>query len=104
MWMPATHPGMTITKLIALVPPFSAGARGGKRMGQERPSRLREGVPAMAMTMNGEYELAVPPQTVWEKLAEAATLQPRIPGCGRLGQTPGAELPAGATIQAAPVR
>ena len=35
----------------------------------------------MAMTMNGEYELAVPPQTVWEKLNDAATLKACIPGC-----------------------
>ena len=38
----------------------------------------------MAMTMNGEYELPVPPQTVWEKLNDAATLKACIPGCEQL--------------------
>ena len=29
----------------------------------------------MAMTMSGEYELAAPPQTVWEKLNDPAMLK-----------------------------
>ena len=35
----------------------------------------------MAMTMNGEVQLAAPPETVWEKLNDPATLKACIPGC-----------------------
>ncbi len=41
----------------------------------------------MAMTMNGEFQLAAPPQTVWEKLNDADTLKACIPGCEQLDKT-----------------
>jgi uncharacterized protein len=74
-------------------------------MGEQKakPS-AREGVPAMAMTMNGEYQLAVPPQTVWEKLNDAATLQACIPGCEQLDKTSDTEFQAVATVKIGPVK
>ena len=38
----------------------------------------------MAMTMNGEYQLPVARETVWEKLNDAETLKACIPGCESL--------------------
>jgi len=58
----------------------------------------------MAMTMNGEYQLAVPPQTVWEKLNDAATLQSCIPGCEQLDKTSDTEFQAVATVKIGPVK
>src|SRR3974390_2944739 len=58
----------------------------------------------MAMTMNGEYELAVPPQTVWEKLNDAATLKACIPGCEQLDKTSDTEFQAVATVKIGPVK
>src|SRR6516225_3027167 len=48
----------------------------------------------MAMTMNGQYELPVPPQTVWEKLNDPATLKACIPGCEQLDKTSDTEFAA----------
>src|SRR6201997_2132423 len=53
----------------------------------------------MAMTMNGDYEQAVPPQTVWEKLNDAATLKACIPGCEQLDKTSDTEFQAVATVK-----
>jgi uncharacterized protein len=53
----------------------------------------------MAMTMNGEYELPVPPQTVWEKLNDPATLKACIPGCEQLDKTSDTEFQAIATVK-----
>jgi carbon monoxide dehydrogenase subunit G len=58
----------------------------------------------MAMTMNGEYQLAVPPQTVWEKLNDAATLKACIPGCEQLDKTSETEFQAVATTKIGPVK
>src|SRR6266702_13446 len=58
----------------------------------------------MAMTMNGEYELPVPPQTVWEKLNDVATLKACIPGCEQLDKTSDTEFQAVATVKIGPVK
>ena len=58
----------------------------------------------MAMTMNGQYELPVPPQTVWEKLNDAATLKACIPGCEQLDKTSDTEFQAVATVKIGPVK
>ena len=58
----------------------------------------------MAMTMNGEVELAAPPETVWEKLNDAATLKACIPGCESLEKTSDTGFQAVATIKIGPVK
>ena len=58
----------------------------------------------MAMTMNGEYELQVPPQTVWEKLNDPAILKTCIPGCEQLDKTSDTEFQAVATVKIGPVK
>ena len=58
----------------------------------------------MAMTMNGEYELPVPPQIVWEKLNDPATLKACIPGCEQLDKTSDTEFQAVATVKIGPVK
>src|SRR5579872_2098096 len=58
----------------------------------------------MAMTMTGEYQLPVPPQAVWEKLNDPATLKICIPGCEQLDKTSDTEFQAVATIKVAPSR
>ena len=58
----------------------------------------------MAMTMNGEYELRVPPQTVWEKLNDPAILKTCIPGCEQLDKTSDTEFQAVATVKIGPVK
>ncbi len=56
------------------------------------------------MTMSGEYELAVPPQTVWEKLNDPAILKACIPGCEQLDKTSDTEFQAVATVKIGPVK
>lgn len=58
----------------------------------------------MAMTMNGEYQLAVPPEVVWEKLNDAETLKACIPGCETLDKTSDTEFQAVATVKIGPVK
>ena len=58
----------------------------------------------MAMTMNGEFQLAAPPQTVWEKLNDPATLKTSIPGCEQLDKISDTELQAVATVKIGPVK
>jgi carbon monoxide dehydrogenase subunit G len=58
----------------------------------------------MAMTMSGEYQLPVPPQTVWEKLNDPATLKACIPGCEQLDKTSDTEFQAVATTKIGPVK
>ena len=58
----------------------------------------------MAMTMSGEYQLAVPPQAVWEKLNDTETLKACIPGCEQLDKTSDTEFQAVATIKIGPVK
>jgi carbon monoxide dehydrogenase subunit G len=42
---------------------------------------------SMAMTMNGEVQLAAPREMVWEKLNDPAVLKACIPGCEELEKT-----------------
>jgi uncharacterized protein len=58
----------------------------------------------MAMTMNGEVQLAAPQQTVWEKLNDPTTLKACIPGCEELDKTSDIEFQAVATIKIGPVK
>ena len=58
----------------------------------------------MAMTMNGEFQLSVPPQVVWEKLNDAETLKACIPGCEQLEKTSDTEFQAVATVKIGPVK
>ena len=58
----------------------------------------------MAMTMNGEVQLAAPTQTVWEKLNDVATLKACIPGCESLEKTSDNEMEAVATVKIGPVK
>jgi hypothetical protein len=58
----------------------------------------------MAMTMNGEYQLAALPETVWEKLNDAATLKACIPGCEQLDKISDTEFTAVATQKIGPVK
>jgi carbon monoxide dehydrogenase subunit G len=54
--------------------------------------------------MNGEYQLAVPPEVVWEKLNDAETLKACIPGCETLDKTSDTEFQAVATVKIGPVK
>src|ERR1700727_1353473 len=58
----------------------------------------------MAMTMSGEYQLAAPPQTVWDKLNDPATLKACIPGCEQLDKVSDTEYQAVATTKIGPVK
>jgi len=58
----------------------------------------------MAMTMTGEFQLAVPPQTVWERLNDPETLKVCIPGCEQLDKISDTELQAVATVKIGPVK
>ena len=58
----------------------------------------------MAMTMSGQYELAVPPQTVWEKLNDPATLKACIPGCEQFDKLSDTEFQAVSTTKIGPVK
>ena len=58
----------------------------------------------MAMTMNGEYQLPAPQQTVWEKLNDPAVLKACIPGCESLDKTSDTGFSAVATIKIGPVK
>ena len=58
----------------------------------------------MAMTMNGEYQLPAPQQTVWEKLNDPAVLKACIPGCESLDKTSDTGFHAVATIKIGPVK
>jgi len=58
----------------------------------------------MAMTMNGEYQLPVPRETVWMRLNDAATLKACIPGCEQLDKLSDHEFQAVATARIGPVK
>jgi uncharacterized protein len=58
----------------------------------------------MAMTMSGEYQLAVPRETVWEKLNDTETLKACIPGCEQLEKVSETEFQAVATTKIGPVK
>jgi uncharacterized protein len=58
----------------------------------------------MAMTMNGEYQLPVSREIVWEKLNDAATLKACIPGCEELDKLSDTEFQAVAVTKIGPVK
>jgi uncharacterized protein len=58
----------------------------------------------MAMTMNGEVQLAAPREVVWAKLNDAEVLKQCIPGCEELNKTSDTEFTAIATIKIGPVK
>src|SRR6476469_5423451 len=58
----------------------------------------------MAMTMNGEYQLPVPRETVWEKLNDAETLKACLPGCESLDKLSDTEFQAVAVTKIGPVK
>jgi uncharacterized protein len=58
----------------------------------------------MAMTMNGEVQLAAPRQVVWAKLNDAEVLKQCIPGCEELNKASDTEFQAVATIKIGPVK
>ena len=58
----------------------------------------------MAMTMNGEVELAAPRAVVWEKLNDAAVLKACIPGCEELDKVSDTEFKAVAVNKIGPVK
>ena len=58
----------------------------------------------MAMTMNGEVQLAAPREVVWAKLNDAEVLKGCIPGCEELNKTSETEFQAVATIKIGPVK
>src|SRR5437899_12302644 len=49
--------------------------------------RSDRGGTTMAMTMNGEVQLAAPREAVWTKLNDPAVLKACIPGCEELEKT-----------------
>jgi uncharacterized protein len=58
----------------------------------------------MAMTMNGEVQLAAPREVVWAKLNDPEVLKQCIPGCEELNKTSDTEFSAIATIKIGPVK
>jgi carbon monoxide dehydrogenase subunit G len=58
----------------------------------------------MAMTMNGEVQLAAPREVVWAKLNDPEVLKLCIPGCEELNKTSDTEFNAVATIKIGPVK
>ena len=57
----------------------------------------------MAMTMNGEVQLAAPREAVWEKLNDPAVLKACIPGCEELERTDDGGFRAVAKMKVGPV-
>jgi carbon monoxide dehydrogenase subunit G len=58
----------------------------------------------MAMTMNGEVQLAAPQADVWAKLNDPAVLKACIPGCDSLEMLSDHEFEAVATNRIGPVK
>ena len=58
----------------------------------------------MAMTMNGEVQLAAPKEVVWAKLNDAEVLKVCIPGCEQLDKVSDTEFQAIATTKIGPVK
>ena len=58
----------------------------------------------MAMTMNGEVQLAANRDTVWKMLNDPAVLKACIPGCEQLDLNANNEFQAIATIKVGPVK
>ena len=57
----------------------------------------------MAMTMNGEVQLAAPREAVWAKLNDAEVLKACIPGCEELEKTDDGGFRATAKMKVGPV-
>ena len=57
----------------------------------------------MAMTMNGEVQLAAPRDVVWAKLNDAEVLKACIPGCEELEKVSDTEFRATARMKVGPV-
>src|ERR1041385_5993555 len=90
-----TSPGMTVIKLLRCeyasppIPrsPFFCATRA--LLGESCAAR-RQGNPGrqpMAMTMNGEVQLAAPREMVWSILNDPEVLKACIPGCEELEKT-----------------
>ena len=58
----------------------------------------------MAMTMNGEFQLAAPREIVWQKLNDAAVLKACVPGCEELNKNSDTSFEAVASIKIGPVK
>ena len=58
----------------------------------------------MAMTMNGEVQLAAPQAEVWAKLNDPEVLKACIPGCQSLDKVSDTEFQAVATNRVGPVK
>ena len=58
----------------------------------------------MAMTMNGEVQLAASRQAVWDKLNDPDVLKSCIPGCELLQKNSDSEFQAIATVKVGPVK
>lgn len=58
----------------------------------------------MAMTMNGEVQLAAPREVVWDKLNDPEVLKACIPGCESLEKLSDNEFQAVATNRIGPVK
>src|SRR5664280_1698163 len=67
----------------------------------ERTRAIREA--QMAMTMNGEVQLAAPREAVWAKLNDPAVLKACIPGCEELEKTEDSGFRAVAKMKVGPV-
>jgi carbon monoxide dehydrogenase subunit G len=59
--------------------------------------------PSMAMTMNGEVQLAAPREAVWAKLNDPEVLKACIPGCEELEKTEDNGFRATAKMKVGPV-
>jgi carbon monoxide dehydrogenase subunit G len=58
----------------------------------------------MAMTMNGEVQLAAPRETVWAMLNDPEVLKACIPGCEQLDMSSANEFQAVASVKVGPVK
>src|ERR1700751_2401556 len=58
----------------------------------------------MAMTMNGQVQLAASREQVWAKLNDPQVLKACIPGCEQLDMTSASEFQAIATVKVGPVK
>ena len=58
----------------------------------------------MAMTMNGEVQLAAPRELVWAKLNDAEVLKACIPGCEQLDKLSDTEFQAISVMKVGPVK
>src|SRR5205809_6536666 len=85
--------------LVARCPPSFWGLRALLE-GTRRSDRWRR---PMAMTMNGEVQLAAPREVVWTKLNDPEVLKVCIPGCEELEKTDDTNFRAVAKMKVGPV-